>query len=79
MKRLTIFFLCIIICCQEKEKQYLPEACLLEPDPGDCLAAIPRFYYDPDEKKCREFTWGGCDGVVPFETLKECEDACDGG
>ena len=45
----------------------------LEPDPGHCEAAITRYYYDRDEKRCVEFLWGGCGGVVPFETLDECE------
>ena len=25
------------------------------------------------EGKCKEFTWGGCDGIVPFDTMEECE------
>jgi len=38
---------------------------------------MPKYYYDEEEKKCKEFIWGGCDGVVPFETLEECEEQCD--
>ena len=45
----------------------------LDPDPGHCEAAIAMYYYDRDEKKCKEFFWGGCGGTVPFETLEECE------
>ena len=52
------------------------DRCFLEPESGVCLAAIPRYYYDRSEKKCKQFTWGGCGGVVPFETLQECENAC---
>lgn len=48
--------------------------CELEPDPGDCEAAIPRYYFDKEEQKCKEFIWGGCGGVVPFETLEDCRD-----
>jgi Kunitz/Bovine pancreatic trypsin inhibitor domain len=48
--------------------------CLLKPDAGFCLAAFKRYYYDPAEKKCKEFMWGGCEGVVPFETLEACKD-----
>jgi len=47
--------------------------CSLEPDPGICQAAIPRYYFDKQKQKCEEFIWGGCDGTVPFETLEECE------
>jgi hypothetical protein len=35
-----------------------------------------RYYYNFREEKCAPFFWGGCGGVVPFETLKECEDTC---
>ncbi len=48
--------------------------CDLEPDAGNCLAAIPKYYFDKDEGKCKEFIWGGCDGTVPFDTLEECEE-----
>jgi Kunitz/Bovine pancreatic trypsin inhibitor domain len=51
-------------------------ACLLKPDAGICLAAFQRFYYDPVEKRCKAFNWGGCGGVVPFETLEACK-ACE--
>ena len=54
------------------------EACCEEPDPGNCFAAIPRYYFDQDAGECREFIWGGCEGTVPFESLQECE-ACDCG
>lgn len=49
------------------------ERCRLEPDAGPCLAAMPKYYYDKKEKRCKEFTYGGCQGVVPFETLEECK------
>ena len=44
----------------------------LVPDPGPCEAAIPHYYYDPATRMCKEFLWGGCGGVVPFETMEEC-------
>ena len=46
--------------------------CLLEPETGNCFASHHRYYFDPVEKKCEKFVWGGCGGVVPFETLEEC-------
>lgn len=51
-----------------------PVACTLVPDAGMCNAAFVRYYYDPKDKKCKPFTWGGCNGVVPFTTLQECQD-----
>jgi len=50
-------------------------ACVMAPEPGPCLAAIPRFYWDEEEQMCKEFVWGGC-GDFPFETLEECQN-CD--
>ena len=50
--------------------------CDLEPDPGPCFAAIQAYYFNQDSQSCAEFTWGGCGGVVPFETLDECQSAC---
>ena len=53
--------------------------CLLEPDAGPCEAAIPAWYYDQAVGGCSMFLWGGCDGVVPFETLESCViSACAG-
>jgi hypothetical protein len=51
------------------------DPCTLLPDPGDCEAAIPAWYFDADTETCTQFTWGGCGGVVPFETLEDCQDA----
>ena len=45
----------------------------LDPDPGHCEAAIVKYWYDRTERACKAFMWGGCGGVVPFETRKECE------
>jgi len=51
-----------------------PAACALVPDAGMCDAAFVRYYFDPRDKQCKPFTWGGCNGVVPFLTLQECKD-----
>ncbi len=60
-------------------KKEVPERCTLQPDPGPCEAYIPKYYYDLDKKKCAEFIWGGCDGVIPFNTMKDCEDCIKAG
>ena len=52
------------------------QACYYIPHIGPCDAAFPRYYYDHEEYECLEFTWGGCDGLVPFETLEDCESSC---
>lgn len=38
--------------------------------------AIKRYYYDAETKTCKEFFYGGCQGVVPFETLEACRKGC---
>ncbi|WP_324676937.1 BPTI/Kunitz domain-containing protein [Hymenobacter sp. GOD-10R] len=60
--------------CQKESEAAVPEQCQLTPDPGPCNAAFVRYYYDPKEQKCMPFTWGGCGGTVPFNTLQECKD-----
>lgn len=47
--------------------------CSLKPDRGPCKGNFTRYYYDPLSNECKEFVWGGCGGVVPFETKEECE------
>ena len=47
--------------------------CTLEPNRGPCEAYIPKYYFDSDAGVCKEFIWGGCGGVVPFDTLEECQ------
>ena len=53
------------------------DPCGAEPNIGPCFAAIPVYYFNQDSGSCEEFTWGGCGGTVPFETLQECENACE--
>lgn len=57
----------------------LPEACALKPESGRCRAAIPRYWFDAGTGTCKTFIWGGCDGVVPFETYDACHQACTPG
>jgi hypothetical protein len=44
------------------------------PKAGPCEALVYKYYFDQEEQKCKEFFWGGCDGVVPFDTLTECKE-----
>jgi len=51
--------------------------CTQIPDSGMCLAAIPKYYFDQSTQQCTMFVWGGCGGVVPFDSMDECEaDDC---
>lgn len=67
-------FFSLFLSCGENEDFPNNNNCQLEPDPGPCNAAFRRYYYDKQEKKCKEFIWGGCGGVVPFETLEACKE-----
>ena len=62
-----------LLSCTEKSCN----PCGAEPNIGPCFAAIPAYYFNQDSGSCEEFTWGGCGGTVPFETLQECENACE--
>lgn len=46
-------------------------------DPGPCDAVIPRWAFDPTERTCVQFNYGGCAGRENnFETRQECETTC---
>ncbi len=70
-----IYIVLSLVSCKDKNCVQ-DTACSMSPDPGDCLAAFPKYYYDPVDGNCKEFTWGGC-GDYPFETLIECEEECN--
>lgn len=87
MKTLKLFSVLMILLtlglgCKEEiiecgtEMDECAIACNQSFDIGPCEALIPQYYFDKAEGKCKTFNWGGCEGVVPFETLEACE-ACD--
>jgi len=51
--------------------------CNAEPDIGPCDGACPRYFYNPQTEQCEMFSWGCCNGVVPFETMEECVEMCE--
>ena len=53
------------------------DSCKLEPETGPCKAYFIKFYFDQEENVCKEFVWGGCGGIVPFEGLDECRELCE--
>ncbi len=38
------------------------------------IPAIVKYYFDQDGQKCKEFLWGGCDRMVPFDKLDKLEE-----
>lgn len=53
------------------------DPCTLVPDGGACEAAFDRYFFDPQTGRCDVFIWGGCDGVVPFDDVESCQQACE--
>ncbi len=75
MKKIFLgaIFLSLLISCDKEEDCKKSERCDLVPDPGLCQAYITKYYFDKTDGKCKEFIWGGCNGVVPFDTVEECK------
>jgi hypothetical protein len=69
---LTIISILSTSNCTKQNAECLTK-CSQKGEAGPCKALIKKYYFDPTEKKCKEFIWGGCDGVVPFQTLEECQ------
>ena len=59
------------------EEEELPAECYLEPDPGPCFGYMPMYYFNQDTQTCEMFVYGGCAGLVPFQSLAECQNACE--
>lgn len=58
----------------------LPEQCTLPQDGGPCDGAFPMYWHDPRTGVCTPFIYGGCQGNANrFESLEECQQACQGG
>lgn len=75
----SIASLCAILlvgCSNTASHKPLSSACQLSHETGPCRAAFTKYYFDEVAQTCRAFTWGGCDGVVPFDTKEECEQQC---
>jgi hypothetical protein len=75
MKKLALsaFISILLVNCHDVQECEKSERCDLVPDPGLCKAYFPKYYFDKADGTCKEFIWGGCNGVVPFETMEECK------
>jgi len=51
-------------------------SCATRPNSGPCPDNNTKWYFDRVDKKCKSFTWGGCGGVIPFETKEDCMRSC---
>ncbi|XP_068679026.1 thrombin inhibitor hemalin-like [Montipora capricornis] len=56
-----------------------PDFCNLDSESGKCMAYFPKFYFDRQDGKCKEFIYGGCDGNQNnFEKMEDCQRTCGG-
>ncbi|XP_033628590.1 papilin-like [Asterias rubens] len=54
------------------------DVCSFPKSSGPCLAYFAMWYYDTEERQCRQFIYGGCQGNGNrFQTQEECEQSCD--
>jgi hypothetical protein len=55
------------------------DVCKLNVVSGPCLASLQRYTYNPIQKQCVSFVYGGCQANLNnFETLDECQRVCRG-
>ncbi|XP_024275402.1 kunitz-type protease inhibitor 1b isoform X1 [Oncorhynchus tshawytscha] len=53
--------------------------CTEPPRTGPCRASHSHWYYDPLNRKCNRFTYGGCDGNDNnFDVEESCKETCKG-
>ncbi|XP_048748757.1 eppin-like [Ostrea edulis] len=58
----------------------LVSVCQLPRIPGPCIAAIPRWWYNPVSGQCELFRYGGCCGNLNnFISKEDCEVTCSPG
>ncbi|XP_028836304.1 boophilin-H2 [Denticeps clupeoides] len=54
--------------------------CSLPVDHGSCFAMLLMYYYNAEEKACRIFHYGGCQGNGNrFEKKEDCQRTCQAG
>ncbi|XP_007574785.1 kunitz-type protease inhibitor 1-like isoform X1 [Poecilia formosa] len=57
----------------------LQAQCVEPPRTGPCRAHFHRWYYNPKDRKCLRFIYGGCDeNGNNFEDENDCSETCDG-
>ncbi|KHJ44677.1 Kunitz/Bovine pancreatic trypsin inhibitor domain protein [Trichuris suis] len=51
--------------------------CMHPSDSGPCRARHTRWFFDLEDRKCKKFIYGGCQGNSNnFESKQECEEKC---
>lgn len=73
----AIILLGVTLFTAQAAQQELPAACHQLPEDGDCKALFTIAYYDQESRACYEAFHGGCNGVVPFDNIEDCQEACE--
>jgi len=60
----------------EPKVKKIDPRCQQKGETGRCRAAIQRYYFNSEKGECQMFIWGGCGGIVPFETMESCQKTC---
>ena len=61
----------------DNEKLSSDNKCTSVPDAGLCKGSFEKYFFNSETEKCDSFNWGGCNGLIPFETLSECINTCE--
>ncbi|WP_022854953.1 ankyrin repeat domain-containing protein [Thermodesulfobacterium thermophilum] len=54
----------------------IKKRCYLIPQVGPCKGLFWGAYFIPGLDKCEKFFYGGCDDVVPFDSVEACRNIC---
>jgi len=74
---MMVLIACWTVVSQAQDSSHQPFTCEMQPEIGSCKGAFPRYFYDQKDNSCQQFIWGGCGGVVPFQSLESCQLACE--
>lgn len=74
---ITLFIFTSFLVFYKVSYKDIPLKCFERGVSGGCEAMIYRYQYNPVNKKCEAFLWGGCAGYVPFQDLNSCQKICE--
>lgn len=71
-----VFTIILLSGCDSKKQSVIDKQCFTKPETGMCKAAIPKYFYNQKEDSCDVFIWGGCWGIVPFNSKNKYQELC---